>query len=577
MRFGIAFKLGCLMALFGMLPIGLAGYYIYSSSREMLLQAAERDLLTSVQVLGRNLHSSLRNISLDAAVLTNGAQVRELGTLDDQAQRNRIQDNLAQSFRAMLLAHSDYMQIRLISASEHGLELVRQDRDGRRIVRVEGADLQEKAHYAYVFETLGLAPGEVRISPIVINHEQGAHSGLGKPTLHVSTPVADTSGKVFAMLVINVDLDQLFSQLQSDLPKEYQVYLSNQWGDLLVHPDPRRTFGFDQGRRLFLQDEFPDVARLLTETQPGNVISRSVEQGEQERLVAAFVRLSHGTASDPFVVLGLGQPQSHVLALASQAGAQIIQIALLFSVLALLAAFIASRALIRPLRSMTDAVELFSRERKITELAPREDELGVLARRFRAMKQEILGQLDDLTSSRAAFEHLARHDPLTELPNRRMCFERLEHALSIARENRQQMALLFVDLDHFKEMNDQYGHRFGDLVLQAVAKLLTSSSEGADCVSRLGGDEFLIFFNDVKGPHKILALLEKLHQSFQLPLFIDGRRVRVHASMGVSLFPRDGNDMEGLIQHADNAMYKAKSEGRNRYSFEVQELDKPVA
>jgi len=570
MRFGIAFKLGCLMALFGMLPVGLAGYYTYNSSREMLLRAAERDLLTSVQVLGRNLHASLRNISLDAAVLTNGPQVHELGDIEDAEKRNVVQSNLAESFRAMLLAHPDYMQIRLISATDYGLELLREDRDGPNIVRVEGADLQEKAHYAYVFETLRLKPGEVRISPIVINHEQGAHSGLGKPTLHVSTPVADPSGKVFALLVINVDLDQLFSQLQGDLPREYQVYLSNRWGDLLVHPDHRRTFGFDQGRRLFLQDEFPEVSRLLAEKGPSALISRSVEQGQQDRLVSAFVRLSHSDGSEPFVILGLGQPQSHVLAQASRAGTNILQIALLFSALALLAAVIASRALIRPLRSMTDAVELFSRERKVSELSPREDELGLLARRFQSMKQEILTQLADLTSSRAAFEHLARHDPLTELPNRRMCFEVLEQALVTARERGQKMALLFVDLDHFKEMNDQYGHRFGDQVLQAVAKLLTSASEGADCVARLGGDEFVICFNDVKDPQKIVGLLEKLHQCFQLPLFIDGHRVQIHASMGVSLFPRDGNDIGTLIQHADHAMYKAKSAGRNRYSFEVQ-------
>ncbi|MDB5983450.1 MAG: hypothetical protein JWQ69_4465, partial [Pseudomonas sp.] len=94
MRFGIAFKLGCLMALFGILPTGLAGYYIYDSSREMLLQAAERDLLTSVQVLGRNLHSSLHNISLDAAVLTNGPRVHQLATISDPVQRSQVQDDL---------------------------------------------------------------------------------------------------------------------------------------------------------------------------------------------------------------------------------------------------------------------------------------------------------------------------------------------------------------------------------------------------------------------------------------------------------------------------------------------------
>ena len=569
MKFGIAFKLGCLMALFGMLPTGLAGYYTYNSSRDILLKAAERDLLTSVQVLGRNLHASLRNISLDARMLTHDARVSALSGPDNPALRTTAEDALADAFRAMLQVHPDYMQIRLISTTQHGLELVRQDRDGPNIVRVEGADLQEKGHYGYVFEALKMPMGDVRISPIVINHEQGAHSGLGQPTLHVSTPVADASGKVFALLVINVDLNQLFSQLQSDLPKEYRVYLSNRWGDLLVHPDHRRTFGFDQGRRLYLQDEFPEVSQLLSDAGPEVVIGRSVEPRQKDRLVAAFVKLSDNGDSAPFVVLGLGQPLRHVLAQASRAGTSILQIALLFSVLALIAAILASRALIRPLRSMTDAVELFSRERKISDLPPRADELGMLALRFHAMKQEILTQLDDLTRSRAAFEHLARHDPLTGLPNRRMCFEQLEQALATARQHQQEMALVFVDLDDFKEMNDQYGHRFGDQVLQAVAKLLTSSSEGADCVARLGGDEFVVFFSDVKDPQKIVTLLEKLHQSFQLPLFIEGHRIEIHASMGASLFPRDGDDIGTLIQHADHAMYRAKNAGRNGYSFQV--------
>lgn len=571
MKFGIAFKLGCLMAVFGVVPTILAGYSIYNSSRESMLQSAERDLQTAVQVLGRDLRGRLRTISLDAMVLSNGPHMTELNGLRDPLQRQHAEEDLAASFRAMLLAHSDYMQVRLISASDHGLEWVRQDRDGQHIVRVTGSDLQEKGTYDYVFDALQLKPGQVRISPIVINHEQGAHSGLGKPTLHVSTPVADAAGKVFALVVINVDLDGLFAQLQDDLPREYQVYLANRWGDLLIHPDQRRTFGFDQGRRLFLQDEFPHVEALLNGDGPGHLLSRSVAQHREERLVAAFVRLSSdGPSDEPFVVLGLGQLQSHVLAQASRPGADIARIALLFSLLALVVAFLASRALIRPLRSMTDAVELFSRERKVSHLKPRDDELGVLARSFTAMKKEIVGQLADLTSSRAAFEHLARHDALTGLPNRRMCFEQLEQALLRARRNQGEMALLFVDLDHFKAINDQYGHRFGDLVLVAVAKLLTSVSEAGDSVARLGGDEFIIFIDQVEQPQKVLALLQKLHHCLQLPLLIEGQRVKVHASIGVSLYPRDGVDIETLVQQADHAMYRAKSAGKNQYAFEEQ-------
>lgn len=572
MRFSIALKLGCLMALFGILPTGLAGYYSYTSSRDILLKAAERDLLTSVQVLGRNLHGNLDDIGLDAQLLANGPEVRELPGASSQSVRLHAQDNLAELFRAMLQVHPDYMQIRLISAVDHGLELVRVDRDGERLLRVSGADLQEKAHYAYVFDTLRLAPGETRLSPIVINHEQGAHSGLGKPTLHVSTPVADASGKVFALLVINVDLDQLFTQLQGDLPAQYQVYLSNRWGDLLVHPDHQRTFGFDQGRRLFIQDEFPEVARLLGEKHKDHLISRSVAQEQQDGLVAAFVRISNNAqTSEPFIVLGLGQSQSLVLAEASRVGQKIVQIVLLFSLLALLTAIITSPAVIRPLKSMTQAVQLFSRERKISELPSRHDELGQLAQSFREMQEEILSQLEDLTHSRTAFEHLSRHDPLTGLPNRRVFFDRLERALINSQSSGKHLAVLFVDLDHFKSINDRYGHSLGDHVLKAVANLLRSATCENDSVARLGGDEFVIFFEAVEDAQHIVTILEKLHNRFQLPLFIDGHEVRVNASMGVSMFPRDGNDIEALVQHADHAMYAAKKSGRNTYSFDLSD------
>lgn len=572
MRFGIALKLGCLMALFGILPTGLAGYYSYSSSRDILLEAAETDLLTSVQMLGRNLHGSLETISHNARVLANGPEVRELAEASSPSVLLHAQDNLAELFRAMLQVHPDYMQIRLISAADHGLEQVRVDRDGERLSRVSGADLQEKGHYAYVFDTLRLRPGETRLSPIVINHEQGAHSGLGKPTLHVSTPVADASGKVVALLVINVDLDQLFTQLQGDFPKQYQVYLSNRWGDLLVHPDHRRTFGFDQGRRLFIQEEFPEVAGLLGETHQDHLISRSVAEDQQDKLVAAFVRLSNNAqTSEPFIVLGLGQPQSYVLAEASRAGEKIVQIVLLVSLLALLTAIITSRTLVRPLKSMTQAVQLFSRERKISELPARQDELGVLAQSFREMEEEILGQLDDLTHSRTAFEHLSRHDPLTGLPNRRVFFERLECALVNSQSSGKQLAVLFVDLDHFKHINDRHGHSLGDHVLKAVANLLRSAISESDSVARLGGDEFVIFFEAVEDTQHIVTLLDKLHNRFQLPLFIDGHEVNINASMGVSLFPRDGSTIEALVQHADHAMYAAKNSGRNTYWFDLSE------
>ena len=570
MKFGIAFKLGCLLAVFGVLACGLTGYYSYSSSRATLLKAAERDLLTATQVLGRNLRGNIDGVSRDALMLAGIAQGKALPQAPSAPIREQAENDLAELFETLMRVHPEYMQIRLISAAGHGLEQVRVDRDGEQPVRIPYPGLQEKGHFDYVFDTLRLPPGQVRLSPIVINHELGTHSGVGRPTLHVSTPVAGADGQPSALIVINIDLNQLFDQLRSDLPVHYQVYLSNRWGDLLIHPDQRRTFGFDQGRRRFLQDEFPDVQQLL-DTQTESLIGRS--DGKDTSLVAAFVRLATNAGTrESFVVLGLAQPEEYVLKESSRLGERIIQVVIFASLLAVLIATIASRALTSSLKRINLAVQQFARERKSAPLpVQRQDELGQLARSFVQMQEEIVEHLEELSRSRNALEHLARHDPLTGLPNRRVFFERLEHALAAARRSAKPLAVLFVDLDHFKQLNDSLGHSIGDRVLQAVANLLRSATRESDTVARLGGDEFVILIEQLDDPGRVVAVLHKLHERFQLPMLLDGHEVKVQASMGVSLFPRDGDDIESLVQQADRAMYVAKNAGRNTYSYESNE------
>ena len=570
MKFGIAFKLGCLLAVFGVLACGLTGYYSYSSSRATLLKAAERDLLTATQVLGRNLRGNIDGVSRDALMLAGIAQGKVLPQAPSAPVREQAENDLAELFETLMRVHPEYMQIRLISAAGHGLEQVRVDRDGEQPVRIPYPGLQEKGHFDYVFDTLRLPPGQVRLSPIVINHELGTHSGVGRPTLHVSTPVAGADGQPSALIVINIDLNQLFDQLRSDLPAHYQVYLSNRWGDLLIHPDQRRTFGFDQGRRRFLQDEFPDVQQLL-DTQTESLIGRS--DGKDTSLVAAFVRLATNAGNrESFVVLGLAQPEEYVLKESSRLGERIIQVVIFASLLAVLIATIASRAMTSSLKRINLAVQQFARERKSAPLpVQRQDELGQLARSFVQMQEEIVEHLEELSRSRNALEHLARHDPLTGLPNRRVFFERLEHALAAARRSAKPLAVLFVDLDHFKQLNDSLGHSVGDRVLQAVANLLRSATRESDTVARLGGDEFVILIEQLDDPGRVVAVLHKLHERFQLPMLLDGHEVKVQASMGVSLFPRDGDDIESLVQQADRAMYVAKNAGRNTYSYESNE------
>lgn len=567
MNFTMRFKLASLLAVFGILISGLTGYYSYSNSRTMLINAAERDLLTATQVLGRSLQASLASASQDVRLLASLPQTRKLsGQLTASPVAH---DELAATFGSLLNVHPEYLQIRLIGLAEHGKERVRVERDGKQMTRVEGLQLQEKAHFPYVFKALDLKPGQVRLSPIVINHEQGAHSGLDKPTLTISGPSDTGSANISDLIVLNIDLNKLFKQLKADLPAQYEVYLGNEAGDILIHPDSSLTFGFDRGQRILLQSYFAPVASLLDGSRT-TVVTTSLDHANADReLISAFVRLPlDDDAGERQVILGLSQPADFIVRDIGTLGWSIATIVAVLSLLSLLLSTLAARALTRPLHDMMHAIQRFSKDRTVSPLPlRRRDELGQLARSFQEMQQEIVEHLNQLNESRNALDHLAQHDPLTGLPNRRMFFERLQQAIANARRTHQPLALLFIDLDYFKEINDNHGHALGDEVLKAVARLLSSATREVDTVARLGGDEFVILFNVLEEPQDIQRVVHKLHERFQSPLRIDGLALNVRASIGVSRYPEDGDSAERLMQHADRAMYAAKNDGRNTFAF----------
>lgn len=567
MNFSMRFKLASLLAVFGILISGLTGYYSYSSSRTMLLNAAERDLLTATQVLGRSLQASLASASQDVRLLASLPQTRQLS--GQPAASQDAHDELAATFSSLLKVHPEYLQIRLIGLAEHGKERVRVERDGKQLTRVEGLQLQEKAHFPYVFRALSLKPGQVRLSPIVINHEQGAHSGLDKPTLTISGPSDTGSASISDLIVLNIDLNKLFKQLKADLPAQYEVYLSNELGDILIHPDSSLTFGFDRGQRILLQSYFDPVSSLLDGSRTA-LVTTSLDHANADReLISAFVRLPlDDDAGKRQVILGLSQPADFIVRDIGTLAWSIAKIVAVLSLLSLLLSALAARALTRPLHDMMHAIQRFSKDRTVSPLPlRRRDELGQLARSFQEMQQEIVEHLNQLNESRNALDHLAQHDPLTGLPNRRMFFERLQQAIANARRTHQPLALLFIDLDYFKEINDSHGHALGDEVLKAVARLLSSATREVDTVARLGGDEFVILFNVLDEPEDIQRIVHKLHERFQSPLRIDGLALNVRASIGVSRYPEDGDSAERLLQHADRAMYAAKSDGRNTFAF----------
>ena len=173
-------------------------------------------------------------------------------------------------------------------------------------------------------------------------------------------------------------------------------------------------------------------------------------------------------------------------------------------------------------------------------------------------------------------EHLkviATHDALTGVANRALLQQRGEHAIAVSRRSDRELAVLFIDLDRFKEVNDSLGHGAGDRVLREVAARLSGCLREVDTIARHGGDEFVVLLEEVEGPEEVQQVTLRMQKAVAEPLVVQGQEVSMTVSIGAALYPRDGEEMSTLIPRADMAMYRAKELGRNTAQFYTPELD----
>ncbi len=179
----------------------------------------------------------------------------------------------------------------------------------------------------------------------------------------------------------------------------------------------------------------------------------------------------------------------------------------------------------------------------------------------------ILRDISNIKRIEEQLRFLASYDSLTLLPNRILLNDRLQQALGRARRFQRLVALLLIDMDHFKDINDTYGHDVGDLLLKAVANRIKTNLRENDTAARLGGDEFVVVLTDVENSDSVSQVAGRIVESFSRPLIIDGHELSITASIGISLFPSDGTSAEGLFKNADQALYRAKDNNRNNYQF----------
>lgn len=188
----------------------------------------------------------------------------------------------------------------------------------------------------------------------------------------------------------------------------------------------------------------------------------------------------------------------------------------------------------------------------------------------------VIGTIQDVTARKKAEDlnkYLAYHDALTDLPNRRLFQEKLEQTLVTSQKLQQKSAVLYLDLDRFKYINDTLGHPIGDKLLKQISLRLKGLIRDHDVLARLGGDEFALILPNISSVDRIIDFSKEIIKSLEDPLPVEDYELFITASIGISVFPNDGEDVETIIKHADSALYKAKDKGKNTYHFYTPSID----
>ena len=245
---------------------------------------------------------------------------------------------------------------------------------------------------------------------------------------------------------------------------------------------------------------------------------------------------------------------------------------------ALLMALYMRRLIAGPLTELTKAVKAVTvhQDYSMRVALHSRDEIGLLGNHFNDMLSEIERRDSRLALHQEELEHSAHYDALTGVPNRRLLADRLGIAIARARRTGKSLAVCYLDLDGFKGVNDQFGHAGGDLLLIEITERLKAVLRADDTLSRLGGDEFVLLLSDLVQIEESHPILDRVLVAVGTPVLIEGTPASVSGSIGVTLFPADDVDADTLLRHADQAMYRAKEAGKNRYNLFDPDLDRRV-
>lgn len=439
-----------------------------------------------------------------------------------QGHRNSLEE-VQLEFKNSVRIKQSYDQIRFIDSD--GQEAVRINKAGNAVEVVPPQELQNKRGRYYVPQTGKLDHGKVYISPLDLNVEHGKVEIPHKPITRISTPVKDNNDNLLGLIVINLNASHLIQHLK-DAQKlsKGNIMMLNHQGYWLHDDNPEQlwSFMFEDKPQARIQEQLPELWQIAKTNRSGYVVR------DDGYYVFHKVQLNQSSRIYLFEQAPFLWPEwtliTHIpLNEVAQGSMLRLQLFVVFCMLI---------ALVTGIGTYLYTLSQLKRSHAETKV-----------------------------------KHMAEHDPLTGLYNRRNLMEQLERALVHSKVTQTQLAVLYLDLDNFKPINDRFGHEAGDEVLKQVSKRLSQILRKTDTLARIGGDEFVILIQNPESQQRLLEIAERIISSFNDPIHIANFNCQLGVSIGI-VITRDNNESrDELLKAADLLMLEAKAKGKNCYSF----------
>ncbi|MEH6560899.1 MAG: EAL domain-containing protein [Marinobacter sp.] len=534
------------------IPLLILGGFAYDQQRTTAVERSSSQMTALMDQMTRNFQMHQDVAEANVKLFADASLVRAYALTEDEEERYVLMlPSLLKLFSSYLRAYPDYSEIRFLLPDGY---------EDARSTSMPIPNATEEEGETPFFQELARFEGETftRVSSRPESSEISLQ--VARPIRLIDLAIQDplnSKPTLRGYLVVTMRLNFMAEQIASSrVGANGHTLIVNEAGKILFHQDPSKL-----GQQL-----------------PASLLDRALKTGEDTQLVSVSYLDSKSLLSarrlhDGLLLIGV-LPEAELLEEGGRLGKAVAWVVLGTVLLLIIVLLVAMSFLMtRPLRHLMNAISEIGQGNLTPEIAlSSRDELGQLMRSFQ-------GMAGNLEKSRVKIEHLAYHDSLTGLPNRFRAHETLRRMISLARRENGKMAVLFLDLDNFKRVNDTLGHQVGDQLLKETATRLTSLLRAEDVIhqevpqntsgvlARLGGDEFVILLPKVNGSQDAAKVASRILDIVKVPFHFGHEEIYSGSSIGVSLFPDDGTEVDDLIKRADAAMYQAKEQGRNNFQF----------